>query len=1553
MNYEAKSEQTESRKSESKQMSQRRRIGAWSLVVGVAVCLVSVGCSESDWSPLPREEVGVSRAAVTLSGVVSSPAFTSFQPNVKWHGRIQSMDADPANLDFAIAASDHGGAFRTNDGGATWTRLDGLKANMLADVAICAENPQVVAITAFQSLGLTTESDTGGIWLSSDAGDSWTHAQITNSGAPNGTPHSGFGVAFLPGSACQTLYAGTTFGLARCSGIGASSCDNIAVAGGGAVFSVLPRPGPVVHTHTADGYRRWDGTAWSAKCNPVDPVTPCAAGLVPSPGLFGSTTFTLQVRTLAMSPFNEQVLFAGGFAIGDDGTLTTDYQAYESDDGGTTWTALDIRKDPGARLAHVAAVPTRVPGRPDDFDLYFIHGPNLSRTTCTEAGGTASRCLGQAWEEINLRPAFGGEPGVPRDGSACGDNANTPCPHNDPSVVLFDPATHCPVFLPGDGGVLKLAAGATPPDCGETGQWFTFGSGLDALQVFEISGQVHPGGSLETDLFFSTQDNFVWASVPTAGGLTWQPGGLEGGGISVPHSALNRDNTVVTYFDAGGGRVVEALPGFPPDDRVYRALRWNYFPSSTGPDGLGKDRAVCPDMDGDAHCDGPSAAVECSSGAALPNRGVTCIQTACVERVTPEQEADTGNDGGIEGDFCQRLDVRGGQYPVAVEAGVYLQWDGGAEDTSHDLVAPIQLHLSLDGGTTWRPLPNIALGNVGDPVGQVRRPWGLAQISRDADGRVVSYHQTVGTKVGLVRVVDVLGPNPVLEEVDLTLPALPSPELLYSSAFVAPLSFVVDPNDANRLIAATDAGVRESFDGGHQWTADEGTAQLDSLATDAFEARNLISFGFDRTDPDRIVAGTAEAGAMSTLDGGQTWARLCGTDDIPLITRFFFDEVENNVYASSWGRGLWRVDPTQRQVPVFTTEPQDVTVLDCGPVDVGQAQAEDQCENPPVSVVVQAGLGAEPAEIYAGCADGVRPCGDFPRGTTSVPWTATDEYGDVATTTSNVTVDDQTPPLVTPPDDVTAAICGADELVVVGEATATDACIGDVPVVGAVISTNGEPLGTPIDVVAGEVALGVGTHVIEWTASDGITSSSATQTVVVDSVVQADGEFIVEDRAHVQDVEGNSAAVFNSGSGLTSVGGDGASVGDIVAGGAVSVNAGGIVDGDITAVGPVSVPATYEGTTTTVSSVALPELPTLPTFPPATGSNVTVGPGETVSLAPGSYADYDLNGNPSDEPFLVLSSGDYFFTALRLNADANILAEADTRIFVSGEFVMRDRAAILLDDGSGVLAPVFVGLAGGGETFLEASFSGTIAAPERTLILGVADNRSFTGSFFASTIHLRPGARLVCSPQQLTNLTCSDGELNGDETDTDCGGSCGSCPDGSTCAIDDDCQSLVCPGGICLPPTCSDGVKNGDETDTDCGGPDCDACVEPCNEATYEAEEMFHSTGGPFGSNAWNIWSNGFISTNHDFTPGPAVITVSALGQSAARVRAHMVVTVDGVQIGEANVAPWGFDDYQFFFSAAGGPREVRVIFDNDYFVPPADRNLIVDDITVDCADGP
>ncbi len=63
--------------------------------------------------------------------------------------------------------------------------------------------------------------------------------------------------------------------------------------------------------------------------------------------------------------------------------------------------------------------------------------------------------------------------------------------------------------------------------------------------------------------------------------------------------------------------------------------------------------------------------------------------------------------------------------------------------------------------------------------------------------------------------------------------------------------------------------------------------------------------------------------------------------------------------------------------------------------------------------------------------------------------------------------------------------------------------------------------------------------------------------------------------------------------------------------------------------------------------------------------------------------------------------------------------------------------------------------------------------------------------------------------------SCTDGILNGDETDVDCGGSCSrdghKCADTKSCTGASDCESSICDHGACQVPACGDGIMQAGE----------------------------------------------------------------------------------------------------------------------------------------------
>jgi hypothetical protein len=100
---------------------------------------------------------------------------------------------------------------------------------------------------------------------------------------------------------------------------------------------------------------------------------------------------------------------------------------------------------------------------------------------------------------------------------------------------------------------------------------------------------------------------------------------------------------------------------------------------------------------------------------------------------------------------------------------------------------------------------------------------------------------------------------------------------------------------------------------------------------------------------------------------------------------------------------------------------------------------------------------------------------------------------------------------------------------------------------------------------------------------------------------------------------------------------------------------------------------------------------------------------------------------------------------------------------------------------------------------------------------------------FVSIIALGFLALAVGCGSVTEDATCDDGVANGDETDVDCGGSCGPCDDGRSCVEPADCTSNMCEGDVCVsPPECGDGEINGDDTCDD--GGESATCDDDCTE---------------------------------------------------------------------------------------------------------------------------
>jgi hypothetical protein len=360
--------------------------------------------------------------------------------------------------------------------------------------------------------------------------------------------------------------------------------------------------------------------------------------------------------------------------------------------------------------------------------------------------------------------------------------------------------------------------------------------------------------------------------------------------------------------------------------------------------------------------------------------------------------------------------------------------------------------------------------------------------------------------------------------------------------------------------------------------------------------------------------------------------------------------------------------------------------------------------------------------------------GPFPLGPTGVTLTAT-SGGLSSTCTATVTVTDATPPAITAPPPVNTTQCLSKASVTVGTPTVSDNC-GKPTVTGTIISVNGVPVSNP-PFTGNQVSVGIGTTVIQWSASDGGNSASATQTVTVGPRMESGQSFLVDDRAKVIVAAGGAlAAASNAGSGQIKLGSQ-AQTGGLFSVGPINVPGQATIGGDVisAAAANVSKAASVSGTVVSFGSVSLPALPTLPSFPPVTGGGLTWNTG-TTSRGPGSYDTFTLNGGTLS----LTSAGDYYFRTLTINAGATVRVAANAHIYVQNSLTYQSR--FLAPSGTATQS-VSLGFAGTSLSML-AAFNGTLVAPSASVSFGTGSGLTFTGSFFAQSIEIQPASVLAC-----------------------------------------------------------------------------------------------------------------------------------------------------------------------------------------------------------------
>ncbi len=413
-----------------------------------------------------------------------------YQPDIPNGGHIIALSKDQANDNKIIAASATGGLFISSDAGNDWSHVSTLSVFEMNDVKICPSNSNIVLATCSRDLRV---NNGGGIWRSTDGGATWSKpptSVYSRFGTP--VPGHGFGICFEPAPSSR-VYVGTENGIAVSNDYGATwTYDPIFTFFTVQTAAVLAKPGGTALAATSFGiYKTTNGGVnWTL--------------------ITSSIISTHSTRALCYSPLNFNNVF-----VTDDG-----YNIFYSGDFGGSWKAIN---SPGGK--------NREPFVRCTTENAVIFGAQAKVTYLYFGGGVDCfyKILPNA--EVNNSNIFFGNDWVKMD-----------VDHTDPSDIVFN-SNGNPILLSGDGGVQNTTTNGN--------SWHYTGGGhhgLNALQVNEATAQENYVQGKRDFIYFGTQDNYLWASPD--GGHSWTSTGNEGHSIQTRRrSVQDLGNLMVFTLD--------------------------------------------------------------------------------------------------------------------------------------------------------------------------------------------------------------------------------------------------------------------------------------------------------------------------------------------------------------------------------------------------------------------------------------------------------------------------------------------------------------------------------------------------------------------------------------------------------------------------------------------------------------------------------------------------------------------------------------------------------------------------------------------------------------------------------------------------------------------------------------------------------------------------------------------------------------------------------------------------------------------------------------------
>ena len=399
----------------------------------------------------------LARANMAASQVGLASAWRSIGPTTinggAAAGRVTAIAVHPTQNNIVYAGGAQGGIWKSTDGGDSWAAIsDGQCSLAVGSITIDPVNPSIIYV------GTGEQNNSGdsyygcGILRSTDGGSTWTQFGgsifVTTTGGGR-IGHIVIDKSTAGSTTATTLLASSSLGLYRSTN---------------------------------------SGQTWSQV-------------------LTGGN-----VSGLAVDPGNSGVWYA---AIGNYGTASSQNGVYKSTNGGVSWTQLtlgitttvgriELAIAPSNGNVLYAAIEDRTPQASTSQQLLGIWRSSDAGVTWSKATATNASCAAQCWYDLAIAVDRTNAARVYMSGFSfyrSEDSANTfgnfgTSIHVDHHAITFDPIDPNAVFVGTDGGVYRT------PNKGLN--WVNLNNGL-AIAQFYNGISLHPSDTLT--VIGGTQDN--------------------------------------------------------------------------------------------------------------------------------------------------------------------------------------------------------------------------------------------------------------------------------------------------------------------------------------------------------------------------------------------------------------------------------------------------------------------------------------------------------------------------------------------------------------------------------------------------------------------------------------------------------------------------------------------------------------------------------------------------------------------------------------------------------------------------------------------------------------------------------------------------------------------------------------------------------------------------------------------------------------------------------------------------------------------------------------